>query len=217
MDRNRAQEDKWAKRAMWALVLLPVTLFIGLPSHGQAPDQFIGHEQCKVCHNKKAEGEQWNLWKASKHAQAVELLKGPEAKAVAEKAGLKTPPAESPECLKCHVTAYDAEKKAAPPKIKIADSVQCESCHGASAEHAKDGKVLLFDKSKAATIDVKAHLAKIEESSCTGCHNETSPSWKTDRYTNEKGEKVGFDFKQALAKVTHPNPLKKKDAAAPAK
>jgi len=207
---------KLSKRVVYALSVLPAALAIGVAAH--AEDRYIGHEQCKVCHNKKPEGEQWNMWKQSKHAQAIELLKTPEAKAVADKIGLKTPPAESPECLKCHVTAYDSATKSAPAKIKIADSVQCESCHGPSADHAKDGKILLFDKSKAATIDVKAHLATIDEKMCMTCHNDTAPSWKADRYTNEKGEKVGFDYKQASAKNTHPNPLKKKDAAvAPAK
>lgn len=183
---------------------------IGFLSNVAVAQDYIGHDQCKVCHNKKAEGEQWNKWKTMEHAKSIELLKSDAAKQVADKIGLKTPPAESPECLKCHVTAYDAEKKAAPAKIKIEDGVQCESCHGPASEHQKDGKLILFQKDKAAGIDPKAHVTRPDEAVCVKCHNDTSPTWKADRYTLEDGKKVGFDYKQAAAKITHPNPTKKK-------
>ena len=196
-----------------AVILAGVAVLFGPVAQAQTLE-YIGQDQCKVCHNKKAEGEQWAHWKASKHPHALELLKSPEAQAVATKIGLKTPPAESPECLKCHVTAYDVEKKAAPAKIKAADGVQCESCHGPASEHAKAGKIVLFQKDKAAGVDPKANILKQEEKVCTQCHNDTSPTWKADRYTLEDGTKVGFDYKQANAKITHPNPLKKKEGEA---
>jgi hypothetical protein len=46
--------------------------------------------------------------------------------------------------------------------------------------------------------------------SCAKCHNETSPTWKADRYTAKDGKKVGFDAEQAYEKIKHPNPKVKK-------
>lgn len=167
---------------------------------------YVGNSQCKVCHNNAKEGAQWDKWHSVHHPKALEILKGDEAKAVAEKAGLTTPPAESPECLKCHVTGYDPVAKAAPAKINMADGVQCESCHGPASEHLKDAKVLKFTPAKIAEIDIMAHHLEATEATCRGCHNDTSPTWKADRYTLENGEKSGFDYKQAYEKIAHDYP-----------
>lgn len=169
---------------------------------------YIGNAQCKVCHNAKADGAQWDVWHTMKHASAYKLLESDEAKAAGEKAGLTKPPAESPECLKCHVTGYNAETGAFHPKLAKADGVQCESCHGPGSLHAQDGKTLKFKPAEAANIDVKANLAEITEATCRGCHNDTSPTWRNDHFTLENGEKVGFDFEQAKKIVAHPNPKK---------
>ena len=58
-----------------------------------ADPTFVGQKQCKICHNMKAEGEQWNKWKSMKHSSALEALKSDLAKEVAAKIGLHTPPA----------------------------------------------------------------------------------------------------------------------------
>lgn len=176
------------------------------PVLAQEEANFVGQQQCKMCHNKKAEGEQWNVWKSTAHAKAVETLKTDEAKAVAERIGLDQAPHEAADCLQCHVTAYDPETKSAPPAIKLADSVQCETCHGPGSLHLDDGKKVMFQKDD--SIDISAHIKKGSEETCRECHNEKNPTWKTDRYTLESGEKVGFDFKQAYAKIAHPNPTK---------
>lgn len=167
---------------------------------------YVGQSQCKVCHNNAKEGAQWDKWHGAAHPKALELLQGDAAKEVATKIGLATPPAESPECLKCHVTGYDPATKAAPAKISPADGVQCESCHGPASEHLKDAKVLKFTPAKIAEIDIMAHHLEATEATCRGCHNDTSPTWKADRYTLESGEKVGFDYKQAYAKIAHDHP-----------
>lgn len=167
---------------------------------------YVGQGQCKVCHNSAKEGSQWDKWHDSEHREALDLLKTDKAKAAAEAAGVTTPPAESPECLKCHVTGYDETAKAAPAKISMADGIQCESCHGPSSEHLKDARVLKFTPEKISEMDIRAHLLPVTEETCRGCHNDTSPTWKDDRYTLESGEKVGFDFEQAGAKIAHEYP-----------
>lgn len=170
---------------------------------------YIGNSQCKVCHNAKADGAQWDVWKTKKHSQALASLKTPEADKIAKERGSDKPAAESPQCLKCHVTAYNPETAAAPAKIKLEDGVQCESCHGPGAAHAKDGQKIKF--SKDTTIDVKANLTTITADLCTKCHNTESPTWNPEKYTLPDGTKTGFDFEQAKKIIEHPNPKKQKE------
>jgi hypothetical protein len=174
-----------------------------------ADADYIGNSQCKVCHNAKADGAQWDVWKSEKHSQAIAGLKTPEADKIAKERGSDKPATETPQCLKCHVTGYNAETATAPPKIKLEDGVQCESCHGPGAAHAKDGQKIKF--SKDTTIDVKANLTAITAELCTKCHNTESPNWNPEKYTLPDGTKTGFDFEQAKKVIEHPNPKKQKE------
>lgn len=193
------------------LTLMVVALLVGSVAHAQdAKPEYIGSDQCKVCHNKKPEGAQYDVWKQMKHAHAFESLQSDAAKKIASDRGLAKPPHEAPECVKCHVTAYDLEKMEVPAKIKPADGVQCESCHGPGSNHLADGRDVMFKKKKAAEIDWMANLKKIEEADCLQCHNEESPTWNSEQFTKEDGTKVGFDFEQAKALIAHPNPSKAK-------
>lgn len=196
-------------RTYKTLLVLAVALFTAV-GVAQAQSDYIGNDQCKVCHNKKPEGAQWSVWKEMNHANALNALMSDEAKKVAEEKGLPKPPHESPECLKCHVTGYDVEKMAAPAKIKHEDGVQCETCHGPGSAHVTDGREVMFKKKTAAEIDWMANLKKVEEALCRECHNEESPTWNPEKYTLEDGSKAGFDFEQAKAKIAHPNPTKAK-------
>lgn len=173
---------------------------------------YVGHQQCKVCHSKPAEGEQWVKWSKMQHAKAFELLKTDEALEVAKKVGLTTPPSESPDCLKCHVTAYNEATGKTPAAIKFQDGVQCESCHGPSSEHLKVAKVIMFQPEKAEGLDIMGGRTDPSVDSCLQCHNKDNPTWREDRYTLADGTQTGFDFEQAWAKIQHHNPNKKKDA-----
>lgn len=186
---------------------------LALPAFGQdAAKKFVGANQCKMCHNKAAEGQQWNQWHGTRHAKALETLKGDEAKAVATKVGLTTPPAESAECLKCHVTGYDEAAKKAPAGIKMEEGVGCEVCHGPGGDHTAAAKKAMTQKDQpwdaSATI-----VGKPEEATCTKCHNPESPTWDPERYTTADGKKVGFDFEQAHKKIAHVNPKKAGETA----
>ncbi len=167
----------------------------------------VGAGTCKVCHNKKDEGEPWNKWKAEPHSKAMETLSGEEAKAVGQKLGLAKPPAESPECLKCHVTAYDAAAGKTPEKILPADGVQCEACHGPASAHTAEAKKF---KSGDKAAQPAAKITRPTEETCKQCHNEQSPTWKADRYKLADGTTSGFDYKQAWEKIQHNNPKKAK-------
>ncbi len=172
--------------------------------------EYVGPDQCKVCHNKKPEGAQWTVWKTMKHAKAFESLKSEAALKIAKDKGLAKPPSESPECLKCHVTGYDAAKAAAPARIKAEDGLSCENCHGPGSLHIADAKDVVAKKKTAEEVDWKAHIVTLEEARCRECHNEESPTWNPEQFTKADGTKTGFDFEQAKKLIEHANPLKAK-------
>ncbi|MFC1736604.1 multiheme c-type cytochrome [Candidatus Hydrogenedentota bacterium] len=162
--------------------------------------EYIGASKCKVCHNKKSTGKQYEAWSKLKHANAHKTLLTEKAVEVAKKQGVSGAPSEAPECLRCHVTSYDVEKKAVPKKIKMKDGVQCESCHGPNSLHQDAAKKQMKAKGAAKeAIDVTSSLVKPEEAMCKKCHNKESPTFDGK-----------FDFKEAVKKVSHPNPKKKK-------
>jgi cytochrome c554/c'-like protein len=191
------------------LSILVAVVFVagafGISASAEDPS-YIGPNQCKVCHNKKSDGEQYNKWKAMSHAKAFETLKSEEAKAVAAKAGVEGPPEKAPACLKCHVTAYDVEKKAQPEKLKLEEGVSCEMCHGPASAHRDAGKKVMFQK--ATDVNPGDFVQKATAKLCTECHSSDSPTFKPEKYTLEDGTKTGFDFEQALKKIDHKRPEK---------
>lgn len=170
--------------------------------------EYVGSQKCKLCHNRPDEGKQYSVWKLADHAGAYRVLLKEEAKEVAKAQGLTTPPHESPECLKCHTTGYDTKVKKHPLKVKKEEGVSCESCHGPASAHLEDGKAIRMKK--ATNINVLDNLVKPDEKNCVQCHNEANPTWNPEKYTLEDNSKVGFDYKQAVKKITHKNPKNKK-------
>ena len=199
---------KVIQRSLAAALML--VLVSGLAQAQDKAAEYIGPDQCKVCHNKKPEGAQWTVWKTMKHAKAFETLKGDAAIKIAKDKGLTKPPSESPECLKCHVTGYDAAKAAAPARIKPEDGLSCENCHGPGSLHIVDAKDVVSKKKTADQVDWKAHIITVEEARCRECHNEESPTWNPQQFTLADGTKSGFDFEQAKKAIDHSNPLKVK-------
>ena len=98
-------------KRLTGLLLPAITLvfLLSLPARADYNHNFTGASKCRVCHMSAKKGDQFGVWKASKHAQAYQVLTTPEAKAVAEKAGQGGKnPAENPACIKCHITGWDA-------------------------------------------------------------------------------------------------------------
>ncbi len=185
---------------MTVAILLPVVELTSVTA--QEPATYVGHSKCKMCHNSKQEGEIWNAWKAMKHASAFEVLSSDEAVAIGKEKGLEKPPAEAPECLRCHVTAFDVAAGQAPATIDKKDGVQCESCHGPASLHLEDGK----RKKKGEDVDITKNQTRPDVNDCIVCHNDQSPTWNTERYTLKDGTKAGFDFEQAWEKIKHGRP-----------
>jgi len=119
----------------------------------QTMADYVGADTCKDCH-----GEVFQAWSRTKHARALMKLQP------ADRIGGK--------CIGCHVTG-PAEAILAEGDTPTHPNVQCESCHGPGKRHvdaARGG-----DASNART-------AAIAETTCTRCHNETSPYYKPFYY-----------------------------------
>lgn len=169
--------------------------------------EYVGQSKCKMCHNKSTEGEQWSMWKSMEHAQAYNVLLEERAREVAIAVGVTTHPAKTPECLSCHVTGYDIASNTVPAGIDVEDGVQCESCHGPASLHLAFGKEYMMKKDEISD-DTDLYIVRPDENVCVECHNDLNPTWNPERYTTESGEQTDFDFKQAVARVAHPNPKK---------
>ena len=160
--------------------------------------QYIGAEACGKCHKRDSTGNQLGKWQESKHSKAFATLASPAALKIAKEKGIADPQKDA-KCLKCHVTAPGADPSliATPAKDKkgfqMADGVQCESCHGPGSLY-KSRKVM-----KVRADAVAAGMLIPDEKTCTGCHNEESPTFKP------------FAFEEMVAKIAHPNPKLKKE------
>ena len=170
------------------LVLIAIVFVASLAAPAMADNSFEGVGACGMCHKKEAKGDQLGKWQASAHAGAYATLATDAAKEAAAAAGIEGNPQEAPECLSCHVTAAGVDAAMLGKKYSVEDGVGCESCHGAGSEY-KAMKVM-----KDHDAAVAAGLTVITEETCTGCHNDKSPTFK------------GFDFAEYSAKIAHPDP-----------
>jgi hypothetical protein len=164
------------------------------------PSKLITLKQCAMCHKKDDKGNQLAKWESMGHAKAYETLATEEAKAVAAKLGIDNPQT-SGACLKCHSTAYFFTETQQTEKITLENGVSCQSCHGAGADYKKKS---IMESREESIANGMVYPAK--EKSCTLCHNDSSPTWKPDRYTLPDGTTTGFDPVQAYEKIKHERP-----------
>ncbi len=191
------------KQAAMISSILLIAGCISLTAMGQSEDpaKLVGTKRCAMCHKKDATGNQYGKWQEAGHSKAFEVLGTDEAKAVAAKLGIDDPQA-SGACLKCHSTAYYFADTLQSEKVEVEDGVSCESCHGPGADYKKKSIMENHDEAVA-----NGMIYPAKEKSCTKCHNDTSPTWKTDRYTLADGTTVGFDVEQACEKIKHERPV----------
>ncbi|MCF6170829.1 MAG: cytochrome c family protein [Bacteroidales bacterium] len=146
---------------MKSLLIACFFLFLG-GNYLTAQDyDYIGAAKCKMCHNKATTGAQYKIWAESKHATAMESLKGDE----------KT----DPKCLKCHSTAGSVDASLIAT-LKVEEGVSCESCHGAGSGYKS--KTVMQDQEKA----IAKGLVIPNEQTCLKCHNDESPNFKGFNY-----------------------------------
>jgi len=159
------------------------------------PATYIGTKSCKMCHNKKTEVKQYDIWKASAHAKAYETLATDQAKEFAVKAGVEGDPQKAKECLECHVTGYGLEAEMFGTRFVAEEGVQCESCHGPGSNYKStkvmSKKLYASQREDQHKLALEAGLTIPDEKTCVKCHNERSPAFK------------GFDFKTYYEKIKH--------------
>lgn len=147
---------------------------------------YVGERTCRQCHRLS-----FNPWRLSKHSRAFAALSLPQSREIAELSGIEGPPYQSPICLGCHTTAYDAAEWELDDTFHPEDGVQCERCHGPGSEYS-DADVMADEKKAAA-----AGLRSMDRNDCLVCHK-------------EKGSHVAvldtqpFDYDWAMREIAHP-------------
>jgi hypothetical protein len=188
-------------RLITSVLCVTSMLVVTLEAGAADPAAFAGVKSCRMCHKKEATGNQYGQWVAGPHSKTFAVLGTAEAKAVAATLGI--PDAQkSGKCLKCHATSYNLTEAPATKKITAPEGVTCESCHGPGKKYKS--KKVMVDRAQCIAYGMFYPATQ----SCTTCHNDQSPTWKSDRYTDKDGKKVGFDVKKAYEKIKHPNPAK---------
>jgi hypothetical protein len=153
-----------------------------------AQNKYVGVKACKVCHQTKKQGKQFDIWQKSKHAKAFKVLSTTKADEITKIKGFKKSAAELPECLKCHTIMADAKL--------MSDGVQCESCHGAGS--AYKNMAIMKDKTRAIVAGMVEFVDTLAiEQVCRSCHNKESPTYHT------------FTFYEMWEKMRHPVPKEK--------
>ena len=129
------------------------------------PAKVLGPDSCMKCHT--GEVQQWQ--QTPHFATFDELHRKPEAKAMADKLGLRRVK-RNDQCLKCH---YTTQMDDGQPRI-IA-GVSCESCHGAARDwvvmHSEYGGASASKASESA----EHRKARIEQSIAAGMNNPANP------------------------------------------
>ena len=86
-------------RIIYLTVFLAFTTLNPLQSKSGDDPHYVGVKKCKTCHATDDIGNQYKIWKASKHAKAYETLQKAESKTIAKEWDLKVPPNDEDEDL----------------------------------------------------------------------------------------------------------------------
>ncbi len=182
------------RKLLWFWIIGIIGMGI-TPALAQSPDKpqrkYVGVGKCKTCHKKPEQGEQYQKWLEGPHAKAYESLASEKALEYAKERGIEDPQS-APECLKCHVTAYNVDPQFLGKKYKKTDGVGCESCHGAGGDYYKKKTMKAIMRGEITPESVGLIIP--DEKVCVECHNEDSPAFK------------GFDFEKYKADIAHPIP-----------
>jgi nitrate/TMAO reductase-like tetraheme cytochrome c subunit len=132
-------------------VCLCLCVWVGFsPSFAAGADAgYVGVEECKRCHE-----EIYKKWERTAHKKALDRIEVKEEE-------------KNPDCLKCHVTAYDAGgyKLGDANAAKFA-AVQCEACHGPGSQHVT---MMTGGQKKSDEQGIGLTVSPTEET-CKKCH-----------------------------------------------
>jgi YVTN family beta-propeller protein len=162
----------------------PMPQIPDVPDSQKGEGKYIGTLTCAACHKGPSMGYQFSKWRMSAHASAYPVLATDEAYEIAKKQGLKDAPQTSPECLKCHTTAYHQPTKGVLESYSLYEGVGCEACHGAGNDYYPEA---IMRDSRAAKA---SGLKEVTRQTCLECH--------------QNAHDKPFDFDQAVKKIAHP-------------
>jgi hypothetical protein len=171
--------------------------------------QYVGSSKCKKCHIK-----QHKTWKKTKMGNALNTLKPGEANEVKQKFQIDAAKDYSQDkaCLACHTTGFGKpggyaiptpDDKKSMKKAKKMAGVGCESCHGPGSAYIKVFEEIMKSKRTYKVDELYAvGLTKIDESTCTTCHNDQGPTHDASK---------PFDFAKQKEEDAHEHiPLKQR-------
>ena len=162
--------------------------------------EYVGSKKCKMCHK-----EAFESWETTTHAEALTMLKPGERSEAKAKHQLDAEKDYSTDesCLACHATGFgkpggfavEADEEKAEKIAKATGHVGCESCHGPGSAYAELHKEIKKSKRMYKWAEMEAAgMHKITEETCTGCHNDKSPTYD---------ESKKFDFEAMKEKGAH--------------
>lgn len=155
-----------------------------VPSMPTSPYKYIGVMACARCHTGPMMGFQFSKWRMSNHAQAFATLATPNAREIAQAAGVTGNPQESDRCLKCHTTGYGNSSSSFLKGFDRRDGVQCEACHGPGSDYSPEA--VMRDKPGA----MAKGLWTVNAQTCASCH--------------ENAHGKAFNYEMAVKKIAHP-------------
>jgi hypothetical protein len=176
------------------------------PAQAKKVNHYIGAQKCKNCHSNADNGNQFDCWTKSKHAEAFKSLASDAGKKLATEKGIADPQKDD-KCTKCHVTGFGLADDQFKGKFDRT-GVQCEVCHGpgeahmaarmaaAAAEEKPDPKVRKVLPEGEIALNGNPKF-------CQGCHNAESPSFKNFCY-HERMEKIAHYDPRGTRKPTTP-------------
>lgn len=168
---------------------------------GSSEYSYVGSNKCKKCHIKE-----YKSWEDTKMGKALETLMPGKVADVKKAHGLDPEKDYSTDakCLKCHTVGYGhdggyavpaAGDKKAERHAKYTANVGCEMCHGPGSKYIEVFEEIFKSKRKYKPEELyAAGMTKIEESTCTSCHNEESPTHDASK---------PFDFEQQKKEGLH--------------
>jgi len=156
--------------------------------------KYIGVDRCRGCHEVDFRGDQYNIWKKSKHYTATYLLKSEKAVKYARENNMKVPE-ENESCLECHTTGYGEKKDNFENSFNLWNGIQCEECHKAGSDYSKYD-IMISEKKFISNGGDPGKKIK-----CFKCH---SPNIKSNNFRKCPFQKKSFNVETAIEKIKHP-------------
>jgi hypothetical protein len=183
-----------------AITMLIITLGLGLilflkitSENVLTEHKYTGIEVCRPCHAVQMRGNQFEIWKNSRHAHATEILKDEKAQKYTEQNKLKKP-LENDNCLNCHTTAYGEKSDKFESTFNRFNGIQCEECHNPGSGYSKFEVMISKSKFKSNGGETgnKIH--------CLKCH---SPNIKNKDFNKCPFQNENFNYDKFFIRIKH--------------